>query len=392
MEDGDVTVMGLKKLVQLKDDHKKKLVNNAYHFDFKVSDIEVLAPTIDKVTLTSSNVEVCLSENPFLLFGKYLNFRVKDWDGLSPFDLVLSRSNNFEKIKANILAHFYTMFPQFRGRNVVNVKEPVDVETLIKKKRKLLRKNSTQDNIQHSTTVIVAPADDINTESISLLVKSGGNDYVRKLKNTPKNTTIFDIKGPFGPGLGITRFSFGVHLLCATDTGVFSFLDLIDYLCRFYIYRYAQSKSPQPDHESLQQLDPFSDDFDLTFNNLPTFYILLDLQDRQECDALVKNDLTLIAAIENDIKLGVVGGISIRLQKAELNYEAEVPGVSLSKTKKWDAKAVLERLDEIGVTERGSLLDQKVEKAIMAGHKGYLRDLREGLIAAGVNKTKFKSL
>jgi hypothetical protein len=87
--------MGLKKLVQLKDDRAKKMINNSFSYDFFVIDVSTLAPTIQVAHLKSSKVEVCLSENPFSLFGKYFNLRAKDWSGLEPFCVVLSQSENF---------------------------------------------------------------------------------------------------------------------------------------------------------------------------------------------------------------------------------------------------------------------------------------------------------
>jgi hypothetical protein len=203
--------------------------------------------------------------------------------------------------------------------------------------------------------------------------------------------SIFDLRGPFGQGMGLTRYSFGTILICASDSGCFSFVDFIDYLCRFYIYRYALSKAPE-DRYILTQLDPFSDDFELTFNNGPAFHFMLDFESKAECDALVKHDLALLHQLEQELKLGVLGGISIRLQKAELNYEAELGGIKLSKVAKMNAKTVGDRLGEMGLTDRGTALDQIVEKAIIDGPKDYLRDLREGLVAVGLTKTKFKSL
>jgi hypothetical protein len=71
------------------------------------------------------------------------------------------------------------------------LKAPVDIESLVKKARRVLRKASTVDDLQKSSTVAVAPVDDIKGESISLLLKSGSTDYARKLKNAPSKAKHF---------------------------------------------------------------------------------------------------------------------------------------------------------------------------------------------------------
>ena len=383
--------MGLKKLVQLKDDRKKKMVNDSYQFEFAVCNFEVVAPTIDLAHLKSPKVEICLSENPFLLFGKFFNLRVKDWEGLASFEVVMSRSERFEVIKRNVLATFLDSYPQFRTIDHQGMKPAVDMESLISRTKRVLRKGSTHENYKQSSTVSVAPVDDIKTESICLMLKAGSNDFARKLKNTALKTTIFDLKGPFGHGFGITRFCFGGQVFCGNDSGCFSFVDFADYLCRYYIYRYVQSKTPQ-DKVKLNQLDPFSDDFEFTFNNEPTFYFIFDFETKAEFEALMKKDLHLIARLEQELKLGLIGGISIRLQKAELKYGEDLEGISFSKVAKTTSKTLPDRLKELGFKDKGELLDQKVERVIVAGPREYLRDIREGFLAMGVNKSKVKSL
>lgn len=394
VQDNDITVMGLKKLVQLKDDRAKKMVNNSFSFDFKVNNVNsgtYEAPTINCIHFKSTKTQVCLSENPFLLFGKFFNVRIKDFEGLCPFYFALSRSESFFPIKQNILSHFYHVYPNFRSKNLPQEKPAVDVETLLNRSKKPLRRASTHDDFQQTSSVSVNPPEDIKGESICLLVEPNTNRFEAKMRDGRLQQTIYDLRGPFGQGMGLSRHCFGSILICASGSGCFPFVDLVDFLCRFYIYRYVLSKGVQ-DKKLLAQLDPFSDDFELTFNNNPTFYFILDFESKLECDVLIRDDLVLIWKLEQELKLGVIGGISIRLQKAELNYEAELGGLKLSKVAKTNAKSLGDRLTEVGLVERGPGLDQKVEKAIINGPKDYLRDLREGFIDAGVTKNKFKSL
>lgn len=390
IEDNDVTFMSLNKLVQRKEDRKNKMVNNKHFFDFGVVSIESISAGYEVAHLKSANVEICLTENPFTIFGKYFNVRVNGWNGLFPFDVVLSRSETFAKVKINLLAYFFQAFPKLKTPFFADISAPVPAEVLYKTAQKALRRASTQENIEFiSGTVDVSAPLEIRTPSIGLVLKTGSNEYSRKLRNSATSSTIFDLKGPFGPGLGISRFSYGGHLLFGEDSGCLAFLDFMDYLTRYYIYMYAKTQLNKK-RDELDLLNPFKDDFELSFTNCPTFYFYLVLDSKSEFEALAQRDAYILARLEQELKLGLIGGISIRLGRSELNAGDNLPGVTFTKTKSLQKDMIGIALSELGI-QKGEL-NQKVEKAIGVGSKNFIVELRHSLSSEGLAEEKFKSL
>lgn len=390
IEDNDVTFMSLNKLVQRKEDRKNKMVNNKNFFDFAVISRDALSHTFDVVHLKSGKVEVCLTESPFSTFGKYFNLRVNGWNGVQPFDVVLSKSETFVKIKKNLLAYFFQAFPDLKTPIFADVAAPVPGEALYKTAPKVIRKSSTHEEFESS--IAVAPVTtplEIRTPSISLVMKSGSSEFSKKLRNIALETTLFDLKGPFGPGLGITRFSFGGHLLVGEDAGCLAYADFLDYLARYYIYAYTKTKLKKTDEE-LGLLNPFKDDFDLTFTNSPVFYFHFALDTKSEFEGLFQRDLYILAKLEEELKLGLVGGISIRLNRSEMNVGDNLPGVTFTKTKSLENREIGTVLQELTI-QKGEL-NKKVEKAIVAGSKNFILELKGSLISEGLSKEKFKSL
>jgi len=390
IEDSDMTFMSLNKLVQRKEDRKNKMINNKHFFDFSVASMESISSSYEVAHLKSGKVEICLTENPFNYFGKYFNVRVSGWDGLYPFDVVLSKSETFAKVKKNVLAYFFQAFPELKSPIFADVGAPVPGEVLYKSAPKVLRKSSTHENMESiGGSVAISTPLEIRTSSIGLVSKGGSNAYSRKLRNTPSNTTIFDLKGPFGPGLGISRFSFGGYLIFGEDTGCLSLIDFLDYLSRYYIYMYSKTKL-QKTEEELEILNPFKDDFELTFNNNPVFYFYLVLTDKSEYEAFVQRDAYILATLEKELKLGVFGGISIRLARPELNVGDNLAGVNFTKTKTLQNNEIETALTELGI-KKGEL-NQKVEKAIVVGSKNFILELKHSLSSEGLAQEKFKSL
>ena len=82
VEDPEVTMMSLNKLVQLKEGKKDKLKNDNFVYDFSITSIDSISPELSKAHFKSANVKISLTECLFSYFGKSFNIRIKNQRGV----------------------------------------------------------------------------------------------------------------------------------------------------------------------------------------------------------------------------------------------------------------------------------------------------------------------
>ena len=370
----DVTVMNLNQLVQIKEDKKLKMKNDNYSFDFAVEGIEKLSAGFSIAFLNSSKAKLLLTESPFQIFGKTFNVRVKGTQEFGYFSVVLSQSALMKKIKNNILAHFIQAAPEFKGFARLGMQAPTDTQTLFQEsKQESAIKRSGSLIEEDSLRSIIETPGDVYDRNVPLLFKNDGGKMQLKLLNVAAKTSCFDIRGPFGPGLQISRFTFGRVLVVGQGTGAFSFLDLVDYIARLYIYRFAKSRISDLDQTVLKQLDPFDDDFDQTFNNDLSFDFYFTFRSVKDFEATFLPDLQLAYQIESRLKLGVLGKVVVCLPKTERIDGTNYPEIAFT-DQRLDRRQAREfsELFSLG----GDAPDKKVEKVIACGSKGLNAELK----------------
>ena len=377
--------MNLNQLVQIKEDKKLKMKNDNYTFDFAVEEIEKLGASFSIAYLSSSKAKLLLTETPFQIFGKTFNARVKGTQEFGYFSVVLSQSGLMKKIKNNILAHFISAAPEFMEIARLGMQAPTDMMSLLQEcKQESANKRSASLIEEDSLKSIIETPGDIYDRSVPLLFKNDGGRMQFKLLNVAAKTTCFDLRGPFGPGLQVSRFSHGRILIVGQGTGAFSFLDLVDYMARLYVYRFAKARIPNVDASLLEQLDPFDDDFDQTFNNDLSFDFYLTFRSAKDFENTFLPDLQLAYKIEAQLKLGVLGKVVVCLPKAEQNGRESYPEITITSQR-------LERRQASEFRELFSIAsgetDKKVEKIIACGSKGLCAELKAIAAEIGLEHT-----
>lgn len=177
-------------------------------------------------------------------------------------------------------------------------------------------------------------------------------------------------------------------MLVGQGSGSFSYVDLVDYLTRFYLVKYAKAKKPH-DFKLLSELDCLHDDLELSFANPVTFDFYLTFKNKRDFEALFMRDFALINTLETELKLGVIGRIVIRLAKLDSTYPERFPGIEFVQTKV-DSKTIGQTMTSLGLETQET--DKKVEKVIVCGRRDFCREWVKGLESIGLENYKIKSL
>ena len=398
VDDQDETVMSLNRLVQLKEDRKYKMRNDSFFYDFAVSNSETLSPDLVRFCLKSKNVKISLSENPFQIFGKNFNVRMKANLTLGPFNSVISQTNLAKTVKNNLIAIFIEMFPKFKGMGFGGVGSSEAMSTLILKSISMPRRKSNasphNDLLPKGQTQNITTIADIEDDALCLVFKPHIHAFATRLANVPIKSEIFDIRGPFGTGLGISRFSSGNIILAGQGSACLAFVDFIDFIARMYMYRYAKKMlegqmNSSSSGSTLADLDPYKDDFEETFNNNLSLSFYLSFRNKADFEALYKRDFQIITALETELKLNIVKSVVVRLKKEDFIQENQYPALHFTQTR-IEEKTMPELVQLLGFPEQG--LGEKVEKVIAAGNKKFCDQLKEGMSKLGLEKGRIKCL
>ena len=394
VEDTDETMLSLSKLVQLKEDRKDRMRNDNFKFDFGITSLGSLAPEISVAYFKSQHVRLRLTESPFLVFGKSFSIRIKGSKNIEQFPAILSQSPLALCIKKNILALFFQSFPGYKGDTFSDVGLATDMTTLLTKSAKPLKVVERRDElIPDGQSRVAEPVSDILDDTLPIIFVRNSSDFARRFTTIPAKSSIFDIRGPFGIGLGITRFSSGEYILVGQGSANLCYVDFIDYLTRFYIYSYAKAKSVEQGIANTQQLltdlDPFHDDLEFTFPNALKIHLYLAFKNKRDFEALFMRDFILLTELEAELKLGIIGNIVVRLPKIDSTYKDRLVHVRFEQTKV-SIKDFQQTLASLGLDKNTP--SKKVERVVICGRKEFCREWRKGFEGIGLESYKIKGL
>ena len=380
--ESDNTVMSLNRLVQLKEDRKLKMNNDNYSFDFAAGSLEKVGDRYSIAQFSSPKVKIVISESPFHTFGKTFNIRVKGSSEFGSFNVVLSHSVLFQKLKKNLFAYFFELAPEFKNSLFSEKTRPVPVSQLLissanDSKMKLIQNEESNEDSMQS---IVESSIEVSDRSLPILFKVDGGAMQQKIRNTPPSSACFDIRGPFGSGLKVSRFTHGRVILFGQGIETSAYIDLIDYIVRFYMYRYSIADSANTGVEETSEIDPFKDDFDQSFNNEITFDFYLTFKDRRDFDSLFLQDLYLAKTIESKLRLGVLGQVIVCLPNVNPADSEKYQGISFT-TQKVEVKSKDRLFELLSLNTEESI--KKVEKVIACGAKEFTSELKSIFTTAG---------
>lgn len=387
--------MSTRRLVKIKDEQRLKLKNDNYVYDFSAAESADISDSFHKLLLHSSKAKVSITENVFLTAGKYFNIRMTGSKDPQPYNVVLSQSPSFKRIKHSLISGFMAEFPTFRAESasgpekIVESVEQVLVTVQKNEFRKKSVDNSREDQLEPPGFTQSRLVPDLMDEYLPICFKTS-DAQAKEILNIPRNKSALDVRGPFGPGLGFTRYSFGHNLLFAQGSAAFAVADFVDFLLRYYIYMYSIKKSARNGSQQYKDsVNPFEDDFEYTFNNKPHFVIYLALKTPSDFEGLFAADLHLITQIEQELNLGVVNNVVVRLPAPPASYSGKYPGIRFE-TAKAAGKEFEKFLTATSLSRED--LSKKVERAVAIGHPSFVKEVREGLTTHGLPHEKFKSL
>ena len=237
-------------------------------------------------------------------------------------------------------------------------------------------------------SVVPQLPEDILDDCLPLLFMKHSSTLSRRFTAVASKTPAFDIRGPFGIGLGVTRFASGDFVFVGQGSGTLPYVDFVDYLLRFYLHRYCAARMPG-DKELLKTLDCRQDDFAFTFVNPVSFSFYFAFKSKRDFEALFLRDFKIISLLEAELKLGVLGKVVIRLPKSDSTYGTRFEGISFD-TAKVDTRNFLPTLTALGLQESSS--QKKVERVVLCGRKEFCREWMKGLETTEIASNKIMGL
>lgn len=154
--------------------------------------------------LTSSKFSLDFRSDCFLTFGTFFNLRIREVSGVRQYSCILSMCPAFQAKKREIFKNFLEA-------------------------SSLYQDSTLNHKFDHSLK-----------DAIALVIKhTKGSGFGSKLIKSQHNQQIFDLRGPFGQGLGIRRFSYGLYCLLGMGTGCNVYIDFVEFLARKLMFDYA---------------------------------------------------------------------------------------------------------------------------------------------------------
>jgi len=157
----------------------------------------------------------------------------------------------------NKKTRFYTIVQSQTEENVRFRKEVLDYYNKI-----VVQKVKTTDKITHNS----------RSETLPLLIKKYDENgrFSKFMHEIVCEDSGFSVTGPYGVGFELRKESQGKHCIFAAGTGIFPFLDLLDYMLRKVI---DEVLTETVSKEAADTVNPFNEDYKGTFH--PTFSITL---------------------------------------------------------------------------------------------------------------------
>jgi hypothetical protein len=378
----------LNQLVKLKEFRATRKRNDTASFDWNISKITDVTGTLARVSFRSKGFKVNLSGNAFCTFGKYFNIRFKGTDEIRPYSCTLSQTQEHFEVKQRLIARFAAdnAWLKLHSREVT-----IQDTKLLEQMAGTLE---TEENAKEVQIVKIKDGENggkfarlqILGEALTLVIKQGKGKCTSKIFNQPLNLNNYDIRGPFGSGLGISRFASGKIVCIGQGTGCNPFLDLLDFITRYYIYMYPLHNGtgvPDP------LLDPFKDDFKFTFNNNLTFSFVLCFKNKKDFEEFYLTDLSIISQMEAKVGIKLVNRIMVYISNLDSMYPQKYPEIEFT-TIKLDLKAINDLFGKLGVTKDN--VSESLEKVILCGKRPFVNDMRNCLKHWNIEENKLNVL
>jgi hypothetical protein len=167
-------------------------------------------------------------------------------------------------------------------------------------------------SIENSITDIVNPSTVAGALPF-LIKKASENGFSGSILKGRHNTNSYCITGPFGNGLEIKKFSYGLHCLIGMGSGCNVFIDFVDYLTRKMMYDYTVDHIPGLDANSL---DIWRQDLDMVFKNDVKFSFYLSFKSFKEFESIFGENIRMISEIKNAKNYNLVDKIVVRLTES----------------------------------------------------------------------------
>jgi hypothetical protein len=350
--------------------------------------IEDVTGTLARVTFKSKGFKVNLSGNSFCTFGKYFNLRFKGTEEIRPYSCTLCQTPEHSDIKRSLIARFVS---ENSWLKLHNKQLAIRDNHLLEQMTGRLETEEGAGELQMGKKVDLEKAGkstrhQILGETLTLVIKQGNGKCTSKIFNQPLNLNNFDIRGPFGSGLEISRFASGNIVCIGQGTGCNPFLDLLDFLTRYYIYMYPLHNgtgAPDP------LLDPFMDDFKYTFHNNLSFSFLLCFKNKKDFEEFYLTDLSIISQMEKKVGIKLVSRIVVYISNLDSMYPQKYPEIEFT-TIKIDLKAINDLFWKIGITKESS--NESIEKIILCGKRPFVNDIRNSLKHWNIEDNKINVL
>lgn len=327
--------------------------NGFIKFTYKIASSEPIKPYIAIIYFKSEDHKFSTEPDPFLSFGRYFNLRIMNKSGCRQYSCVMSLSPDHIQFRQGL-------FKKFLNLSQLYSEERYDL----------------------STTTLEFPNTSIDALPLVIKKYSNSKGFSRKIYTAQQNQKLYEIRGPFGVGLSIKKFSYGKYCLFGMGTGNNAFIDLFDFLARKMIYDYTEEFHGE---EKAKEMDPWKSDFDVIFKNDIQLNFYMSFKTGTEFEKLFGENLKMICKIKEKMKTNVVNKILVRYtEKNGLNH-SNYPGIDFleNKIKPGVMKTFLSRL---GVNFGNKKCD--LTKAIVVGSKAFSTIISEGLKNNGIPEEK----
>lgn len=319
-------------------------------YDWSISHVEPLSQKIACFYFKAKDTSVLLSFNPFEYFGKYVNLRRKGLYDVKQYSIIYTQSPEYQTTKEYIVKFANNKYGFMPGAQSESVK--------------------LEDFEEYPTT----------SQSLLIMMKRQGK-FSKGVFGSAKNKAQYSIKGPFGSGLKINRFSFGKHIILAMGTGVNPFIDFIDFILRKSIFEFARETDGI---EFARKFDPWKSDMELSFGNKLSFSFYLSFASSEFFIKTVADDLNMIKAIESKSNVGLVRSVKCRIANETNELAQNYQNLDFTK-EKVTTKNIKSILKELGAEfdEQGKC---DVEKLVVCGKRELLNTVRSSLSSLGLTE------
>lgn len=318
--------------------------NMNHKYTFQIASNEPIKPYIAIIYFKSSNHKFSLSPDPFQYFGKFFNLRIDGKIGCRQYSCVMSLSPDHVQFRQGL----YKKFLDYTGLY-------------------------SEVKFNESTTTLENPNTTINALPLVIKKYSKSKGFSKKIYSAQQGKSIYEIRGPFGVGLGIKKFSYGRYCFFGMGTGNNAFVDLIDFLARKMVYDYTHKFHGE---EQANQMDPWKSDFDLIFQNDIQFSFYMSFKTGTEFERLFGENLKMISKIKQKYDTNVVDKILVRCTEKNGLDHSNYPGVDFLQNKV-ESSVLKTFLSRLGANFEGGKCN--IGKVIAVGNRKFTNEISEGI-------------